>query len=225
MVSEHRPGPLDLLSKTTTRLRARGTAELMALARDRARETVTSHGCLVILQRATGGRDDARGDMILRRSAPADGARYARDIGTDSAATFAKRLTARTWCYVVEGEEGRLLHATWCTIAGAWTREIAACLVPPAGSAYVYESFTRSDARGKGVYPFALGGIAADLAAAGISRVWVGVEADNLPSLRAVAKAGFEAAAQMSFERRWGRVRVASDTAPDGLRIQRRCPG
>ncbi|HWC13449.1 MAG TPA: hypothetical protein VG929_02500 [Actinomycetota bacterium] len=223
-MSERRPGPLDLLSKTITRLAARGPGEVMALAGNRLRDTVTSEGSLVILQRAAGDGPGERDDITLRRATPEDGVRYARDIGTDSPGTFTKRVTPRTWCYVVEADDARLLHATWCTIAGAWTREIAACLVPPRDSAYVYESFTRSDARGKGIYPFALRGIASDLAATGTQRVWVGVEADNFPSLRAVAKAGFEAASQICFERRWGRVRVTSDAPPDGLGIQPECP-
>lgn len=223
-MSERRRPVHHVLLKTATRLRSRGPSEVAALARDRVLEAFRSGGRLVILQRATGGAPDRRDDVVARRAEPADAAAYARDIGTDSPATFRARMTGHTWCYVVEGGADRLLHATWCTISAAWTREIGACLVPPPGSAYVYESFTRSDARGRGVYPFALGSIAADLAGAGITQLWVAVEAENAASLRAVAKAGFEPVGEISFRRRWGRLQLGPARADVGLRIQRRCP-
>ena len=50
-------------------------------------------------------------------------------------------------CFVVEDGD-RFLHSSWVTTTGAWTREIRAYLCPPQGDAYVYESFTRADARG-----------------------------------------------------------------------------
>lgn len=222
-MSERRPGPRDLVLKTLTRVRARGLAEVRRLALDRAVATVRSDGRLTILRCATSGMPDQRDDMVLRRAHAADGPAYARDIGTDSATTFRARSNDRTWCYVVEAPGGRLLHATWCTISGAWTREIRACVVPAPGSAYVYESFTRSDARGQGVYPFALRGIAADLAATGVETLWVAVEADNVPSLRAVGKAGFEPVDEIVFRRRWGRVELEGPAMSDGLQVQPEC--
>jgi RimJ/RimL family protein N-acetyltransferase len=100
------------------------------------------------------------------------------------------------------------------TTTGAWTREIRAYLSPPLGDAYVYESFTRADARGRGIYPFALAGILTAMAASGIERVWVGVESDNVPSRKAIAKAGFEEAFTLHFERRWGRLKIDQPRGP-----------
>ena len=223
---DRRATPGHLLLKTAMRLRSRGVKEVIELVGGRIRDTVSSEGRLVIFCIETAVSSEGRDDIVLRRGRPEDGAAYARDIGTDSAGTFRARLSQDTWCYLVETEGSHLVHATWCTTGGAWTREVGACLVPPEGSAYVYESFTLADARGRGIYPFALRGISADLASRGIGRLWVAVESDNIPSLRAVAKAGFREASHVSFRRRWGRVEAESgpEASTQGMRLESRCP-
>ncbi|MBA2726001.1 MAG: GNAT family N-acetyltransferase [Actinobacteria bacterium] len=110
-------------------------------------------------------------------------------------------------CFIAE-EGGRILHASWVTTSGAWTREVQALLSPPPGDAYVYESFTRSEARGRGIYPLALAGMLTELSRLGIRRVWVGVESSNQASRRAIGKAGFEEALSIRFWRDRGRLSV-----------------
>lgn len=107
-----------------------------------------------------------------------------------------------------------LLHASWVTTARAWTSEIRGYISPPVGDAYIYESFTRPETRGRGIYPFALFSICDELHRQRVDRAWIGVEADNAPSLRAIGKAGFEEAFQLSFRRRMGRVHVDRPTGP-----------
>jgi RimJ/RimL family protein N-acetyltransferase len=124
-------------------------------------------------------------------------------------------LSDRTRCFLVVSGD-RFVHATWMTTAAAWTREVRAYFRPPPKEAYIYESFTRADARGRGIYSFALAGIASRLAEIAIERVWVAVEAHNAPSLRAVGKAGFEEAARVRYERRFGRLRVDGPCCPAG---------
>ena len=217
-----RPSVPQLLRKTSARVRARGPLELLTLATARAREWISSAERLIILVRPSGGDPPDRGDELLCvRATPADAEDYARDIGTDSPRTFRERLTETTWCYLVRAR-GAIVHATWCTTSAAWTREIRAYLVPPSGDAYVYESFTRPEARGQGVYPFALAAIAADLGHTGMARVWVAVEATNHASLRAVAKAGFEPHSEIGLTRRWGRLTIQApppDAGGPGLTI------
>lgn len=161
----------------------------------------------MILARDTAPTAPAAAELVFREASAADAVAYARDIGTDSRATFTARLSDATRCFLVEAD-GRLVHATWMTTMAAWTREVGGYLRPPAGDAYVYESFTRADARGRGVYPFALGNIAATLHKRSIKRVWIGVESDNAPSLRAVAKAGFEPSFAISYRRSVGKLHV-----------------
>jgi ribosomal protein S18 acetylase RimI-like enzyme len=215
-----RPDIGQLLSKVAARARARGLAEVASLGAHRIREMASSRGGLIVLSRATGGEPPVTEGYTFRAATAADAHRYARDVGTDSARTFAARLSDATRCYVVE-HEGRLLHSTWITTAAAWTREIHRYFRPPSGDAYIYESYTRAEARGRGLYPFALANIAAAEAAAGIRRLWVAVEEDNAASLRAVTKGGFEESFRVAFARRFGRLQVVEATGEPG----HPCPG
>jgi GNAT superfamily N-acetyltransferase len=216
-VPDKRPSPLTLLDKTFTRVRTRGPIEIGHLAYERLREAVASTDVLIIHVRAVTPADReidiGAGDLEIRAATAADGELYARDIGTDSARTFAARLSESTRCFLVISE-GVAIHATWVTTAAAWTRELKRYLRPPAGDAYIYESFTRADARGRGTYPLALAYIAKDAAERRIGRLWVAVEEDNPSSLRAVAKAGFEEAFRLPYGRKLGRVWVGEPEGP-----------
>lgn len=220
-----RPSPLTSLTKLPARIRARGIFEVGSLAVDRVREAIYSEDRLIFFMRAAAKKvpdspsPKAEG-LRLKRALRTDSSAYARDIGTDSPSTFRSRLSESTRCYLVFEEE-RALHATWVTTSASWVREIARYFRPPQGDAYVYESFTRDDARGRGIYPLALRGICEDLANDGLDRVWVAVEADNPPSLKAVAKGGFEEAFELAYERRLGRLTVSE---PWG-KMTELCPG
>jgi hypothetical protein len=78
----------------------------------------------------------------------------------------------------------------------------------------VYESFTRPEARGLGVYPFALLGITDRIASERLDTVWVAAEEDNPASLKAISKAGFTEAFRVSFRRRFGRLEIDEPTGP-----------
>lgn len=177
------------------------------------RANLRSGGTLKVLDRATGGEPQDRPDLSFRPATTEDAAAYARDIATDSVRTFRWRLSESTKCYLVESD-GRLLHASWVTTGSAWTAELDAFVSPPPGDAYIYESFTLPETRGRGIYPFALRNVCADLASRGIPRAWIAVEATNTPSVRAITKAGFELAFELRFHRRWGKVQVEAPTGP-----------
>jgi ribosomal protein S18 acetylase RimI-like enzyme len=208
---DRRPGPLVVIAKIVNRIKGRGPGEVLALAGQRVREWVISSDELIFLVRQTGGEAPGHDSLVFEEASVDDAGRYARDVGTDSAATFRKRLSERTRCFLVSSGD-LIVHATWVTTAAAWTRELRTYVTPPAGDAYVYESFTRAEARGRGAYPFALMHVANLLAERGVKRVWVGVEAHNDPSLRAVSKAGFEEAFRLGYRRRLGRLTVERPT-------------
>jgi L-amino acid N-acyltransferase YncA len=209
VVSDERARLRDLVRKAVNRVHTRGVSEVASLALTRAAQALWSRSELIVLVRAASGEAPGLDGYDLRLATGDDAERYARDIGTDSAETFRARLSEHSGCFIVVAGD-RIVHATWWTVTGAWTRELGAHLVPTPGDAYVYESFTGPGERGRGIYPFALRGISVQLGALGVARVWVAVEKDNLASLRAVSKAGFEAAAEISYTRRLGRVTVAS---------------
>ena len=220
-----RPSLRGSLSKTLNRVRARGPRELWELVSSRVRDNVWSDDALLVFSAPAGGTAPVSEGLRVGAAGSDDATAFARDIGTDSETTFRARLSATSLCYLVlDGE--RILHSSWVTLHAAWTRELRGYVMPPPGDAYVYESFTRADARGRGVYPYALGGIRADLASRGVTTVWVAAEADNAPSIRAIGKAGFEERYRLAYRRRLGRFKLvqgAAGAAPH-LRVERRLP-
>lgn len=192
---------------------ARGPGEVLQLAAHRLKESWRSENDLLLNVRPAEPLKRPGDGLTFRQAAPEDGVRYARDIGTDTEKSFEARLAPDVMCFVVESDD-RFLHSSWVTTTGAWTREIRAFLTPPSGDAYIYESFTRADARGRGIYPFALAGILTAMAGHGMSQVWVGVESDNVPSLKAIAKAGFREAFTLRYERRIGRLTLDEPRGP-----------
>lgn len=220
-----RPSLRENLAKTLNRVRARGPIEVWDLVSSRVRDNLWSDDVLVVFSAATGGDPAPRSDLHLSLARSQDAADFARDIGTDSEDTFLARLSDKSLCYLVRDEE-RILHSSWVSLFAAWTRELRGYVVPPAGDAYVYESFTRADARGRGVYPFALTGIRADLASKGVGTVWVAAEADNHASQRAIGKAGFEERYRLAYRRRLGAFKLegVGDGASEGLMVTRKLP-
>jgi hypothetical protein len=221
VVPDSRPTPAQVTLKVLTRARSRGPREVLATGVGRLREFISSADEIVILARPAGGELPDRGDLEFVQATGKDGARYARDVGTDSASTFAARLTDTTHCFLVT-DENQVLHSSWVTTRSAWTRELGGYLVVPEGDGYVFESFTRADARGRAIYPFALKGICEWAAQERLKRLWVGVESGNAASLKAVAKARFEPQLTISFRRSVGRLQVTGGRCPHG-KIEKLC--
>lgn len=203
----------DSLSKTVNRVRHRGPSETAGELWGRLRSNVRSDGTLLVFSRDSGGTIEHRPDLTFRAGDASDAAAYAREIGTDSVRTFRNRLTEESRCYLVESS-GRLLHASWVTTGSAWTAELKAFVAPPIGDAYIYESFTRPETRGRGIYPFALRNICVELAEMTIPRAWIATEATNAPSIRSIEKAGFEPSFHLVFHRRRLKVQVEPPAGP-----------
>jgi GNAT superfamily N-acetyltransferase len=213
---ETRPGLFELFSKTVARVRSRGPGEVLGTWRTMARQLLASDDKLVMLYRdlrEEDGLPTGPSGTTFKQAGPHDAVSFARDVGTDSTKTFTARLSDRTQCFLVL-DDTTVLHSSWVTTAAAWTREVQRYFCPPAGEAYIYESFTRSEVRGRGIYPFALESICRLLASRGIRRVWVGVEDGNEPSLRAITKAGFEPGFEIRYRRRLGRLTVSGPEGP-----------
>jgi GNAT superfamily N-acetyltransferase len=204
-------------------VRARGMREPAALVLARGRQWIWWRDRLIVLVREAGGEAPQLEGFTFRAGTAQDAPAYAKDVGTDSAAGFRARLDGGSSCYLVTAA-GRIVHSTWLSTGPAWTRELQRYLVPPAGDAYVYESFTRPEARGRGLYRFALQSLCALAAGEGIRRMWVAVEHANVASLRAVTKAGFEAGFEVGYRRLLGNTVVdppAGPLAAAGARIPR----
>jgi len=191
-------------TKVSTRARARGVREVARALAAQARGAIGSENALIVLSADLPGPPPEGGWRVAEAS-PADGPRYARDIGTESRSTFVRRLGGGTTCYLVFSGD-RIVHATWASTSSAWIGEIGRWFCPPPRSMYLYESFTRPDARGMGIYPFALRSICARGAQRGLERLWIAVLEDNAASRRAIGKAGFEIRFTVPYRRRWGRI-------------------
>jgi GNAT superfamily N-acetyltransferase len=213
-------GPLVATRKVLVRLRHRGLREVAGVGFERIRDWIGSSDTLIFLAR------QAEGDLPEPKHAPglelveatvSDGGLYEDLIGTDSATTFRFRVEAGSRCFFVS--DGRsYVHSTWVTEEAAWTRELRRYFCPPPGDAYVYESFTRPEARGLGVYPFALAEICDRLASEKKGLVWVGVEEDNPSSRKAITKAGFEEQFRVRYARKVGFLRV-DEPIGDGVKL------
>ncbi len=212
-MSETRPTLSQRVAKTLARARSRGLGEAAASLADQLRSVLATDGTLEFLVRGTEERSPERDDLVFRVANFGDADAYARSIGTDSAATFRARLSDETSCYLVLTDD-RIAHASWATTRAAWTAELGRLVTPPAGAAYVYESFTAPELRGHGIYPFALRCICADLAARGLHEAWIGVDPTNAPSVRAITKAGFEPVLSVRYRKRWGRIDVGPVRGP-----------
>lgn len=220
------PTPRHAVLKAWAKARNRGAGEVAAGLVGRFSENVTSDDALLFLARPASPEKAPVPGVSFFVADAEDGARYARDIGTDSPTTFKERLSAHTRCFLA-AEGDRLLHASWVTTCAAWTRELRCYVRPPAGSGYVYESFTGPSARGRGIYPAALRSMASWLAEREIGGMWVAVEADNPPSLRAVTKAGFTERFVVRYTRRAGRLTIdlPAEHVLDGWVFPRGAPG
>ena len=219
-MSALKPGPLAAARKVATRFRNRGGREVLSVAIERIREAISSSETLIFFARPAAGEYDRPAhdpDLELVEATEEDGSLYEDFIGTDSRRTFAARLQSGARCFFVR-YDGKVVHSTWVTSGPAWTRELRRYFQPPPGDAYTYESFTRPEARGKGAYPFALTEICSNLAGEGKSLVWVGVEAGNTASRKAVAKAHFEEQFRVRYGRKLGFLRVDEPVGP-GVRL------
>ena len=220
-MKDPRPGVTGTLRSYLTRLRHRGPAEVAGAVAGSVGAFRRSSGVIRFLERSTRQPGDEDGpDVVLREATPADAEAYARDIATDSRFTFVGRLGAGTECFLAL-ESDRLVHASWVTTRAAWIGELGRYFTPDKGSAYVYESFTSPFVRGRGIYPAVLRHIARTLGERGVERVWIGVGADNAPSVRAIDKAGFEPGFDIGFEIRWGRIDIPTVTGPKAAQAER----
>lgn len=207
-------GALGVVLKTGSRIRHRGPKEVAELGWGRLREQISSGETLHFFVRPAGGVPcPVIPGWALRQASAADATGYVRRVGTESASTFRRRLEGAR-CYLVL-EKGDIMHSSWVATGPTWTRELRLWVRPPSGDAYIYESFTHPEARGRGIYPFALANILLTLEDEGARRAWIAADSGNAPSLRSISKAGFEPAFDVVYRRRWGRVLVGEPQGPE----------
>jgi hypothetical protein len=85
--------------------------------------------------------------------------------------------------------DGRLANLGW-TQLGELELDSGAVLRDPTMGA-IFDCYTVPEYRGRGLYPKSLIGMMQKLREAGAKKAWIGVDPDNLASIRGIEKAGF----------------------------------
>ena len=90
--------------------------------------------------------------------------------------------------------EGKIAVYGWVTFDEERIGEIGLSIHMQAGEAYIWDCATLPAYRGQLLYPALLAYIVSELRAAGLCRVWIGADTDNMASQQGTALAGFQPA-------------------------------
>lgn len=147
-------------------------------------------------------------------------ARLAEAMRPAPPAEVAWRLAAGRRAYVIRFGEAVVSYG-WVSFDEEGIGELEGAIRVGPGEAYVWDCATLPAWRGRGLYPALLRAIARDLAAEGLTWVWIAAVADNLPSLRGFAKAGYVRVGVVRYVRVgcWRRLSVIGDPAAPAAQL------
>lgn len=125
------------------------------------------------------------------RAGPDLAAELSAAMELESPAPVLQRFQRGCHCYIARNA-GQLVAYGWITfdeelIGGL---DLRVRLLP--GEAYIWDCATLPAYRGQGLYPALLAHMQRILQSNGLQRLWIGMDADNLPSQIGVARAGFQ---------------------------------
>ncbi|MGE0254627.1 MAG: GNAT family N-acetyltransferase [Alphaproteobacteria bacterium] len=162
--------------------------------------------------RALGGRVALRRTVLFRHEAAVDGRPEGIDgfrfgalglehfvrsglvAGRGRSERYAARLEAGHRCWGHVGADGEIASFLWVTPAGSGITVpigFGLTLRPPPGAAYVWDCRTARAVRGRGLYRAGLRAVARLSRDGGATSVWIDCDPDNVPSIRAIRRAGF----------------------------------
>ncbi len=136
----------------------------------------------------------------FQRAGPEAAPSLTQAMGLDDPAEALKRFAAGKRCYIVN-VEGVLVTYGWVTFDEEWIGELRLRIRLAAGEAYIWDCATLPTYRGLRLYPALLGYMINDLRAEGLRRIWIGADADNLPSQKGMVLAGFQPVVDMVLAR------------------------
>lgn len=134
-----------------------------------------------------------------------------RAMGFDDLDPVLQRLDAGKHCYMAR-MDGRLAAYGWITFDREEIGELGLSVRLNGGEAYIWDCATLLAYRGQRLYPALLAYMLGELKRAGYRRIWIGTDADNLPSQKGVALVGCQRVVEIIL-------------APDGQYATRGCPG
>jgi hypothetical protein len=135
----------------------------------------------------------------FQRVGPEAAPLLARAMGLEDPAKVLQRFAAGKRCYIGD-IEGVLVTYGWVSFDEEWIGELHLHLRLVPGEAYIWNCATLPAYRGLLLYPALLGYIITELRAEGLQRIWIGADADNLPSQKGMVLAGFQPIADMVLD-------------------------
>jgi RimJ/RimL family protein N-acetyltransferase len=147
--------------------------------------------------------------LRLRRLGQGEAHRL-RDVQTTPTAEAERLLRDGSEAWIVEdGDANTVAFACWVHRRREPMRAArGGALQLPPGTACLEDTVTAPSHRGRGIAPAAWAGVAETLRRDGLRRLLTKVATDNVPSRRAVGKAGFVEVALMDYRRSGPLVRV-----------------
>src|SRR5947208_1621201 len=127
------------------------------------------------------------------RIGPEVAGELAQAIGLDDPAIILQRFATERHCYAARVDE-KLAAYGWVTFDEEAIGELGLRFRLKAGEAYIWDCATLAAYRSQGLYSALLAYIVSELRTAGLCRVWIGADMDNLVSQKGMALAGFQPA-------------------------------
>ena len=135
-------------------------------------------------------RLEPRLPTLFQRLSLEEVAELSQVMGFASPEPVLQRLQAGKACYIAR-VSGRLVAYGWITYDQEEIGELGlkVCIQP--GEAYIWDCGTIPPYRGQRLYASLLSYMLGELQSAGLRRIWIGTDSDNLPSQGGMALAGF----------------------------------
>jgi phospholipase/carboxylesterase len=129
--------------------------------------------------------------VAFMRVGPEVARELAQAMDLDDQASVLQRFDDGRHCYIGR-IEGRLATYGWVTFDEEDIGELSLSIRLKAGEAYIWNCATLPAYRGQRLYPALLTHIVGELHHQGLQRIWIGTDADNLPSQSGIVLAGFQ---------------------------------
>ncbi len=136
----------------------------------------------------------------FQRIGPEAAPLLAQAMGLENSAEVLRRFAAGKRCYTgtVEGE---LATYGWVTYDEELIGELSLRIRLAPGEAYIWDCATLPAYRGQRLYPALLWHMINDLRTEGLRRIWIGADADNLPSQTGIVLCSFQPIVDIVLDR------------------------
>jgi GNAT superfamily N-acetyltransferase len=125
----------------------------------------------------------------FQQAGPEAASSLAQAMGLDDPTPVLQRFASGRHCYVGRVED-RLATYGWITFDEEGIGELGLNIRLQASEAYIWDCATLPAYRGQRLYPALLAYMLSELQSEGLHRIWIGTDADNLPSQSGVALVG-----------------------------------